>query len=173
VAKFYDYVLAVWLRLAASRAAPELLEELREYLEAEYQIIKLEVVEESEPGGDGELAISLQIQLTYDESQMDGDDPTEEALGELDRELRHYIDAKYRVNHLEILDDALTSYLLAERDEPEQRKYPEPKQRDLTDDEKTQLRARIERGDADIYALATEFGCSASQVAGIKAAMHR
>jgi transposase-like protein len=77
------------------------------------------------------------------------------------------------VNHLEILDDALTSYLLAEREEPEQRKYPEPKQRDLTDDEKTQLRARIERGDADIYALATEFGCSASQVAGIKAAMHR
>jgi hypothetical protein len=173
VAKFYDYVLAVWLRLAVSRAAPEFLEELREYLEAEYQIIKLEVVEESEPGGEGERAISLQLQLTFDESQMDGDDPTEEALGELDRELRPYIDAKYRVNHLEILDDALTSYLLAEREEPEQRKYPEPKQRDLTDDEKTQLRARIERGDADIYALATEFGCSASQVAGIKAAMHR
>jgi hypothetical protein len=173
MAKLYDYVLAVWLRLAASCAAPEFLEELREYLEVEYQIIKIEVVEESEPSEEGELAISLQMQLTFDESQMDGDDPTEEALGKLDRELRTYIDAKYQENHLEILDDALTSYLLAEREEPEQRKYPEPKERELTDDEKTQLRARIERGDADIYALATEFGCSASQVAGIKAAMHR
>lgn len=60
-----------------------------------------------------------------------------------------------------------------EADDPDERKYPEPKQRDVTDHEKSQLRARIEAGDADIYALATEFGCSASQVAGIKAAMHR
>lgn len=53
------------------------------------------------------------------------------------------------------------------------RRYPAPKQRNLTDAEKTQLRARIERGHADIYVLAAEFGCSASQVAGIKAAMRR
>jgi transposase-like protein len=53
------------------------------------------------------------------------------------------------------------------------RPYPEPKQRELTDDERYQLRARIEQGDADIYALAREFGCSSSQVAGIKAAMNR
>lgn len=173
MAKVYDYVLAVWLRLEVSCAAPDLLVELREYLEAEYQVIKLEVVEEPESDVEGELTVSSQLQLTFDESQMDGDDPTAEAIGELDGALRAYLEAKYQVSHLEILDDALTSYLLAERDEPEQRKYPEPKQRDLTDDEKSQLRARIERGDADIYALATEFGCSASQVAGIKAAMHR
>jgi len=53
------------------------------------------------------------------------------------------------------------------------RQYPEPKQRDLTEDEKRQLRERIERGEADIYALAREFGCTSSQVAGIKAAMNR
>jgi hypothetical protein len=173
VAKSYDYVLAVWLRIAVSRPAMGLLEEFREYLEAEYQIIKLEVVDEPEYGGEGELTFSLQMQLTFDESQMDGHDPTEEALGKLDGELRAYLGAKYPVRHLEILDDALTSYPLAERDEPEVRKYPEPKQRDLTAEEKSQLRGRIERGDADIYVLATEFGCSASQVAGIKAAMHR
>jgi transposase-like protein len=57
-------------------------------------------------------------------------------------------------------------------DDTESRSYPEPKQRDLSDDEKAQLRARIERGDTDI-ALAAEFGCSPSQVAGIKAAMRR
>ena len=58
-------------------------------------------------------------------------------------------------------------------DDTEVRRYPEPKQRDLSEDEKAQLRARIERGDGDIYELATEFRCSSSQVAGIKAAMHR
>ncbi len=57
--------------------------------------------------------------------------------------------------------------------EVETRQYPEPKERELTDDEKQQLRERIERGDADIYALAREFGCTSSQVAGIKAAMNR
>jgi hypothetical protein len=53
------------------------------------------------------------------------------------------------------------------------RRYPKPKWRDLTSSEKAHLRARIEAGDSDIYALAAEFGCSSSQVAGIKAAMHR
>lgn len=54
---------------------------------------------------------------------------------------------------------------------PEQ-EYPEKKQRELTDAEKAQLRERIDRGE-DYAALAREFGCSTSQVAGIKAAMHR
>ena len=57
--------------------------------------------------------------------------------------------------------------------ENELRRYPAQKQRDLSDNEKTQLRARIEQGKDDIYALAVEFGCSPSQVAGIKAAMRR
>ena len=55
----------------------------------------------------------------------------------------------------------------------EDRKYPQHKERELTDEEKESLRRRIESGDDDIYRLATEFSCSSSQVAGIKAAMHR
>ncbi len=55
----------------------------------------------------------------------------------------------------------------------EQRRYPERKQRELSDGEKQQLRERINRGEGDIYRLAQEFGCSPSQVAGIKAAMKR
>lgn len=54
-----------------------------------------------------------------------------------------------------------------------ERRYPEPKWRELTEKEKAKLRARIERGGGDIHDLAHEFGCSSSQVAGIKAAMHR
>ena len=57
--------------------------------------------------------------------------------------------------------------------EAQERKYPERKTRELDEDEKSQLRVRIERGDNDIYQLAREFGCSPSQVAGIKAAMNR
>ncbi len=60
MAKYYDFVIAAWLRFAGSRPAQELLEELREYLEAEYQIIKLEAVEESESGEVSEPEFSLQ-----------------------------------------------------------------------------------------------------------------
>jgi hypothetical protein len=51
--------------------------------------------------------------------------------------------------------------------------YPEKKTRDLTDAEKALLRERIERGGEDYVKLARDIGCSTSQVAGIKAAMHR
>jgi transposase-like protein len=51
--------------------------------------------------------------------------------------------------------------------------YPEPKQRDLSETEKAQIRERIKKGDDDIYELAREFGCSSSQIAGVKAALHR
>lgn len=49
--------------------------------------------------------------------------------------------------------------------------YPEPKERDLSEEEKARIRARIQEGDGDIYKLAQEFMCSSSQVAGIKAAL--
>jgi transposase-like protein len=53
------------------------------------------------------------------------------------------------------------------------RRYPERKQRELTEEEKEAIRSRIQGGDDDIYRLAAEFGCTTSQVAGIKAALHR
>jgi len=117
MSKCYDYVLAVWLRIEVDTKTPELADEIREHLEAEYQIIKLEPIEEFDSDAESEITISLQLQMTFDESQMDGDDPTEESLGELERELRAYLEAKYRVNYMELLDDALTSYLLAERED--------------------------------------------------------
>lgn len=54
-----------------------------------------------------------------------------------------------------------------------EKRYPEPKLRDLTESEKVQLRMRIDAGDDNIYKLAQEFHCSPSQVAGIKAALRR
>lgn len=54
-----------------------------------------------------------------------------------------------------------------------EKKYPQPKDHDLTENEKEQIRERIRRGQADIYLLAREFHCSPSQIAGIKAAMSR
>ena len=51
--------------------------------------------------------------------------------------------------------------------------YPEKKLRELTTGEKERIRDRIRAAAADIYKLAQEFGCSSSQVAGIKAALKR
>jgi hypothetical protein len=74
------------------------------------------------------------------------------------------------INQIRSLDDANKK---KQEIEQQRKRYPGPKQRELTTGEKQQLRARIERGDTDIYQLAEEFGCSPSQVAGIKAAMNR
>jgi transposase-like protein len=51
--------------------------------------------------------------------------------------------------------------------------YPEPRQRDLSETEKEQIRERIKKGDDDIYKLAKEFGRSSSQISGVKVALHR
>lgn len=169
----YDYVMAVWLELDLPNPAAEFDDELHDYLvESGFQIYEFKVIED-EDDVNGKATVSLRIQLTLDESQMDGDEPTAEAVAEFDAELRTCLSSKYEVNYLDVMDDSPHSCLLGEREDFEARKYPEPKQRDLTEAEKVELRARIERGDGDIYALAQEFGCSASQVAGIKAAMHR
>jgi hypothetical protein len=71
------------------------------------------------------------------------------------------------------LQSALKGSDCADGSKSKPRQYPERKKRELTADEKQKIRERIERGSADIYALAREFDCSTSQVAGIKAAMSR
>jgi hypothetical protein len=50
--------------------------------------------------------------------------------------------------------------------------YLERKKTELSDQDKQQIRARIEAGDGDVYKLAAEFGCVPTQVAAIKAWMH-
>ncbi len=76
--------------------------------------------------------------------------------------------APFRPGHTEkAADPAAQSHV------PVERRYPQPKSRELSGAEKAELRGRIERGDGDIYTLAAEFSCSPSQVAGIKAAMQR
>ena len=168
----YVYVFPVWLTLEIDAGKADGLAELREYLESEYCIIDLELLEGSEANRKKERTFALQLQITFELSDMDEDEPTEKAMDRLKGELRSHLEANYRVSYLEILDDAPTAGLLAKEEVPEKRRCPEPKLRDLTADEKSRLRTRIEQGDSDIYVLAAEFGCSASQVAGLKAGMH-
>jgi hypothetical protein len=61
---------------------------------------------------------------------------------------------------------------MSEADEKQHRRYPEPKTHELTDEEKVQLRERISQGNSS-FDLAKEFGCTSSQVAGLKANMTR
>ncbi|MGC8642212.1 MAG: hypothetical protein ACP5XB_20300 [Isosphaeraceae bacterium] len=53
----------------------------------------------------------------------------------------------------------------------EQRRYPQPKERELSDKEQEQIREQLRQGEGDIYKLAEEYACSSSQVTGIKARM--
>jgi hypothetical protein len=50
--------------------------------------------------------------------------------------------------------------------------YLARKKTELSEQDKQQIRARIEAGDGDVYKLAAEFGCVPTQVAAIKAWMH-
>ena len=130
MAKHYDYVIDVSMRLKPKDTAPQSLDELKEFLQEEYQIIESNRVKdilgfdpnELEEGvrEADERTVSLQLQVTFAESQMDGDEPTDEALEKLHDELTAYLETKYQVDFLELLDDALTSYLLSawEDDEP-------------------------------------------------------
>ena len=52
-------------------------------------------------------------------------------------------------------------------------RYGQKKDHELSEEEKRQIRERIEQGDGNVYKLAEEFHCAPIQVAGIKAAMHR
>jgi transposase-like protein len=51
--------------------------------------------------------------------------------------------------------------------------YPEKKKMELTEDEKGEVSRHIEKGDDNIYELAKQFGCSTSQVAGVKSYLKR
>lgn len=51
--------------------------------------------------------------------------------------------------------------------------YIQKKNRELSEEEKQQIRDRIERGDEDVFKIAAEFHCVPAQVAGIKAVMNR
>ena len=52
-------------------------------------------------------------------------------------------------------------------------KYPQLKERELQEHEKQQIRVLLQQGKQDIYSIAQQFSCSASQVAGIKAHLQK
>ncbi|MDA1014005.1 MAG: hypothetical protein O3A00_06080 [Planctomycetota bacterium] len=129
MATYYDYVLAVWLRLEMEGDVSGLADELQEYLFeiGGYQVLKLEVMEASEDETEGEVEISLQIQFTFTESEMEeGEEPTEDAIATVDTELRRHLEAKCEVAYLELMDDAGTSYLLGEHEDDEISATDEP-----------------------------------------------
>jgi hypothetical protein len=130
--KWYDYVIPVSMRLKMRGDATGTLDELKEYLQEEYQIIEsshanrvmealgFDLKELAEEDEEGELTADLELQMAFAESQMDdvdGVEPSEEALEELHDELTAYLEAKYEVILLELLNDALNFYLLGEREE--------------------------------------------------------
>ena len=111
--KSYDYVIDVSMRLKTKDAAPKSLDELKEFLQEEYQIIESNRVKEvlgfdpdeldDDSAEPDELTASLQLQVTFDEAQMESDNyPTDGALEELNVELTDYLETKYEVNDLSL-----------------------------------------------------------------------
>ena len=129
MAKWYDYVIEVAMRLKTKDATPKSVDALKEYLGEQYVISESSMAKDmlgfdpdelnDEDQTEDELTATLQVQTAFTESQMDDDEPTEEALEELHAELTAYLEAKYQVEDLELLDDGLNSYLLGEREEDE------------------------------------------------------
>lgn len=118
MAKFYDYSLAVWLCLDAPADDQELLAELLEHIEVELPVASFKVVDDAKPDGANKLTISLEFQLTFNESEMEDREPTGDTIFKLREELKSHLETKYRVTYLSLLDDAPTSYLIGEREVP-------------------------------------------------------
>ena len=94
-----------------------------EHIAKDFQIHKIEEVENEDSDSEedvGERTVSLQVQLIFDPSEMEDDEPTEDAISRFDEELRTHLTSRYQVTHLDVLDDGLTSYLLAELDESDE-----------------------------------------------------
>jgi hypothetical protein len=53
------------------------------------------------------------------------------------------------------------------------RRYPVPKKHELSEETKEKIRARIRRGDDNVYSVGAYYACSPSQVAGLKAGITR
>lgn len=120
MATIYDYVMAVWLRVELSQVPADFEEELHEHLlDAGFQVNQLKIIDGDGAGPEGEVEVSLRIQLTLDASRMNGDEPTDEAVAEFDEELRTCLSSKYEVNYLDVMDDSPYSCLLGEREEPD------------------------------------------------------
>ena len=124
MATHYEYVMAVWLRLIPEMSTDEVwLKALEEHIAKDFQIHKIEEVENEDSDSEedvGERTVSLQVQLIFDPSEMEDDEPTEDAISRFDEELRTHLTSRYQVTHLDVLDDGLTSYLLAELDESDE-----------------------------------------------------
>lgn len=118
MAKHYDYVLSLWLKLKATADAEQIETELQEYLERNYLVTNLKLIEDDDDASEAEFVFSMRLQTSFNESQM-GDEyyPSDEAVGEFEREMEEYLEAGFHVTYLDIDETALTSYLLAEWDD--------------------------------------------------------
>ena len=117
----YKYTSDMWtttskdLQNLQNELEPFLQDELKEFLQERYLVDDFSL----DLNKSDELEVTLQWQETFAESEMvDGEQPTEEALAELDRELTAYLETKYEVEHLELDEDAPTSFLLDWWDDP-------------------------------------------------------
>lgn len=109
---YYAYSLTVWLRLSPDHSVkPSKFHKSVEHLLKDTLGI-FDVERVKEPGFPDEYSYSFQYSATFDSSEMDEEEePSENAIEELTNELTEFLKEHFDVTFLEILDDALTSFL--------------------------------------------------------------
>lgn len=116
MATFYIYSMTVWLTLEHTGDATKVAEQLMEVLGESELVSEMESIED-ENEADARLTFSFQVQLSFPESDCDDDQPTESAVAVYEDELEALLARHVTVVKLELLDDALTTFLLGEHED--------------------------------------------------------
>lgn len=111
-----DYSMTVWLRLKSPTGAEGVEGALAEILGQNHLVSKIERIEdeEDEAGVGNVLTYSFQAQISFEESECCDDEPNEAAIAVYEDEWTALLSSRFQVVSLEVLDDALTSFLIAE-----------------------------------------------------------
>ncbi len=114
--KYFAYSLTVWLRiLPKQQPVGPLGKAVMEHLASAYAIDEFQPVEDFDCAP--QYTFSFQLTWTFTNEEMYRGEPRKASINALVKELRKYVAAEYVVKHIEILDDAPTTYLLEEWDE--------------------------------------------------------
>jgi len=108
---YYTYSLSVVIHIDDSAPTNNLASELNQLIGSHIDVSDL-IHFEDDKTPDSSHSLMAQIQFTFPESEMEEDEPCEFVLEQLENEITGYIEPKFHVRYLEILDDALTTCFL-------------------------------------------------------------
>lgn len=117
--KYYLFALAVWLEVKLPKPSRRWLKDLEEHLFDEFTVSRFKRLDQEASAPQDGKQVSFQIQESFNEDEVEEDEPTEDAIFRLSQQLREHLQSHYEVISLEIMDDSPNSYLLEIGDDEE------------------------------------------------------